>query len=84
MQRQYGQREVGLWAQPSEQILRGVGDTLGQFALDPDRDAVWRLFTKYAHIAATGWPSLLRIAGGTNQVTLVRQDVSKRPRGNSR
>ncbi len=55
-----GQREVGIWALSSEQVLNNVTHTLAQYTLNPDQQKLLSIFKRFNHIAATGWKSLLQ------------------------
>ena len=75
IERREGQREIGVWSRPSERTLRAVHDTLARFPLDPDLECVRRVFRQFAHVAATGWPTLLQ--AGARVANKSRQDSLK-------
>jgi hypothetical protein len=75
LEKREGQREVGVWACPSERTFQAVNEILDNFPLEPDPDRVHQLFKQFAYVAATGWTTLLQ--SGTSTANRSVQDTMK-------
>ena len=61
LQKRVGQREVGVWSRTSERTMQAVTKFLEKHPInDPDEQILNDIFHQHWHVAATGWPTLLK------------------------
>ena len=61
LQKRVGQREVGVWSRTSDRTMQAVTKFLEKHPInEPDENLLKHIFHQYWHVAATGWPTLLK------------------------